>query len=168
MHNQSEVAAHANRPEIVVLCLFEFVELQTRMGRVHLQVKRCGFDSLLLLTRQSGKAVCKGIRDAEFHFQAQFGVVLDQHPQPWIAVRDWVFFPRALSLSKPDISRPKDIIGVCVVSYPSYLKNSWPRQFRSGKFDGVIVVMLDDLSPRFYHGNGRLIDESQLAISHAL
>ena len=57
MHNQPDVSAYANRPEIVVLCLVELVELQTRMSRIHLKVKCGSLDSLLLLAIQLGEAV---------------------------------------------------------------------------------------------------------------
>ena len=65
--DQPDVAADTDRPEVLVLCLVELVELHARVGRVHLQVKGRGLDGLLLLAGQSGEAVGKGVGDAEFH-----------------------------------------------------------------------------------------------------
>jgi len=49
-----QILADPNRPEILVLRLAEFVKLQPRVLRVHLQIKGRGLYSLLLLSGQSG------------------------------------------------------------------------------------------------------------------
>jgi hypothetical protein len=67
MDDNSNVSANPDRPEVRVLGAFQLVKLQARMGGVQLEIERGGFDSFLLVTRQSGKAVCERVCDSEFH-----------------------------------------------------------------------------------------------------
>ncbi len=67
MNYQPDVAAHPNRPEVLVLGLLELVEAHAGIGRIELQVERRCLDGLLLVPCQSGEAVSEGIGDAKFH-----------------------------------------------------------------------------------------------------
>jgi hypothetical protein len=69
VHDEAQVAPHSGRPEVPVFRVFEPVQLHARIRRVHLQVKGRGFDELLLLAGQAGKAVGEGVGDAEVHGQ---------------------------------------------------------------------------------------------------
>src|ERR1019366_1786026 len=68
MHNQSDGSAYANRPEIVILRLVQLVEMQARMSRIHLKVKSCSLDGLLLFAIQFGEAVGECVCDSEVHY----------------------------------------------------------------------------------------------------
>lgn len=67
MDDQSDVAAHANRPEILVPRLVELVKAHAGVSRVELQVERRGFSDLLFLPGQPGEAVGEGVGDEEVH-----------------------------------------------------------------------------------------------------
>lgn len=67
VNDQSDIGTHAHRPEVLVARLVELVELHSRIGRAHLQIKRRRLDGLLLVTGQPGEAVGERIGDAEFH-----------------------------------------------------------------------------------------------------
>jgi hypothetical protein len=65
--DQSDVAADSHRPEVLVLCLVEFVKSHSGTGRVKLQVKGGRLDGLLFFAGQFGEAVSEGIGNKEFH-----------------------------------------------------------------------------------------------------
>jgi len=67
MDDDPDVSADPDRPEIRVFRFFQLVELQAWMSRIKLKVKCSRFDSFLLVTRQSGKAVSESVRDPKFH-----------------------------------------------------------------------------------------------------
>ena len=67
VNDEPDVRAHAHRPEVLVLRLFELVEGQARTGGIHLQIKGRGLDGFLLVTGQPCEAVGEGIGDAEVH-----------------------------------------------------------------------------------------------------
>ena len=68
MHDHSDVAADADRPEIRVSCLAKFVELQPRLSRIQLEVEGGDLHSLLLVTGQLGEAVGEGVGNADVHY----------------------------------------------------------------------------------------------------
>ncbi len=59
--DDADVCAYPYRPEIFVLGLIQLVEAQSRIGGIQLEVKRCGFDRLLLVPVESHEAVSEGI-----------------------------------------------------------------------------------------------------------
>ncbi len=63
--DQTNIAAHAERPEVPVLGLIKLVKLHAWTRRIQLQIKGCGLDGLLLLAGQFGEAVGEGVGDAE-------------------------------------------------------------------------------------------------------
>lgn len=65
MDDQTNVAAHPNRPEIFITRLVQLVEAHARIGWVHLQIKGGGLDGFLLLAGKFGETICEGIGDAE-------------------------------------------------------------------------------------------------------
>src|ERR1700722_17235797 len=65
VNNQSNVAVHPNRPEILVPRLVELVEAHSGTSRVELQVEGSRFDSLLLIPCQSSEAVGKRVGNAK-------------------------------------------------------------------------------------------------------
>ncbi len=65
--DQPDVAADANRPEVLVFGLFEFVKTHPGIRRIELQVERGRLDGLLLFASQSYETVGKGVCDTEFH-----------------------------------------------------------------------------------------------------
>ena len=67
MDDEADVAADPHRPEVLVLCLVEFVEAQTRCGRIQLHVKGRRLHCLLLVACQTGEAVGEGIGDSKLH-----------------------------------------------------------------------------------------------------
>ena len=67
VNDQADVAAHAHRPEVLVLRLFELVESAVPDGRVQLQVESRRLDRLLLVSGQPGEAVGERVCDPEFH-----------------------------------------------------------------------------------------------------
>ena len=67
VYDQPDISADPHRPEVLVLCLVEFVETHARTGRIELQVKRRRFDGFLLVTGQAGEAVGKCVGDPKLH-----------------------------------------------------------------------------------------------------
>ena len=67
MNNQPDIFTNAHRAEIRVSWLVEFVELQTGMRRIELEIERCRLDGPLLVARQSSEAIGKCIGNPEFH-----------------------------------------------------------------------------------------------------
>lgn len=65
--DQTQISCHPHGPEIPVPSLVQLVKAHARVDGVHLQVKGRGLDSLLLLTRKSGKAIGKCFGDKEVH-----------------------------------------------------------------------------------------------------
>ena len=63
----TDIPTHSGRSEVFVLGLVEHLELHAGIGRIHLQVKGRGLHGLLLVTGQFGKAVGKGVSNAEFN-----------------------------------------------------------------------------------------------------
>ena len=57
VHDQSNVEAHANRPEPWIFRLVELVELQSRMGRVLSGDRRPGLHGLLLVAGELGEGL---------------------------------------------------------------------------------------------------------------
>ena len=74
MHDHSDVAADADRPEIRVPGSIQLVESQSRLGRVQLKVKGRGLHRLLLVTGQLGETAGEGVGDAEFHHSSSLVV----------------------------------------------------------------------------------------------
>ena len=62
-----QIVADPNRPEVLVLCLVEFVKFHARALRVHLQVKGRGLYGLLLLAGEPSETVGEGVGNTEFH-----------------------------------------------------------------------------------------------------
>ena len=67
--DQPEVAAGPHRPEIRVAGAIDPMELQSRPGRVHLQVERRCLGGLLLLRLQAGESCREGVGYKEFHYR---------------------------------------------------------------------------------------------------
>ena len=67
VHDQADVAGHANRPEVLVFGLIQLVEAQARMGRVQLQVKGGHLRGLLFVAGQACEAARKCVGYTEFH-----------------------------------------------------------------------------------------------------
>ena len=65
--DQPNIAARPNRPEILVPYIIDFVKTHTRIGRIDLEIKGCGFDYLLFVTGEFGEAVGEGICDSKLH-----------------------------------------------------------------------------------------------------
>ena len=65
--DQPDVAADANRPEVLVFGLFEFVKAHPGVRWIELQVERSRLDGLLLITSQPRETVGKSVCDTEFH-----------------------------------------------------------------------------------------------------
>jgi hypothetical protein len=65
--NEADVRVHPYGQEILVFRLVQLVELHPRTGRIHLQIKGRCLDGLLLLARETGKAVGEGIGNSEIH-----------------------------------------------------------------------------------------------------
>jgi hypothetical protein len=67
VHNQPNVEAHADRPEVGIFRLVNLVKLQRRMSRVQLEIEGRGLDSFLLVAAEPGEAVRERVGDTEFH-----------------------------------------------------------------------------------------------------
>src|SRR5713226_6546386 len=67
MDNDSQVTAHADRPEIRVFSSFQLVKLQSGTRGVQLKVERSSFCGFLLLAGQPRKTIREGVRYSEFH-----------------------------------------------------------------------------------------------------
>ena len=67
MHNYSDIAANANRPEIPISGSIQLMELQSRLSWIQLQIKGRGLHSLLFITGQPDKAIRESMGDAEIH-----------------------------------------------------------------------------------------------------
>ena len=65
--DQPHIAADADRPEVLVLGLVQFVELHPQRGRVHLKIKCRRLDGLRLVARQLRQAIGEGVGDSEVH-----------------------------------------------------------------------------------------------------
>ena len=74
VNDQPDVPIYTNRRKVVVLRLFQLVELQTRMRRVQLQIEGRGLNGLLLIAGELGEAVGKRVGDTEFHVQTSESV----------------------------------------------------------------------------------------------
>ena len=68
MNDQPDVIVHSNRPETHVLGPVEFVELETRMRGVDLEIEGCGLGGLLFVACEFCETVGKCICDAKFHY----------------------------------------------------------------------------------------------------
>ena len=67
MHDESDVAVNANRPEVLVLRLVEAMEIHSRIGWIELKVKSSRLDDLLLVSRQPGEAIAESVSDEKGH-----------------------------------------------------------------------------------------------------
>jgi hypothetical protein len=67
MHDDPDVAADPDRPEILVPRPFELVTAHGGIGRVELQVERRRLDEFLLLASQARQTVGESGGDAKFH-----------------------------------------------------------------------------------------------------
>ncbi len=65
--DQPDVAADADRPEVLVLRLVELVKLMPGLAGLSCKIERRRLDGLLLVAGQAGEAVGEGVGDAEFH-----------------------------------------------------------------------------------------------------
>ena len=79
MNDQSNVAAHPNRPESPILRPLEFVELQAGMRRVQLEIECRCLHGLLLTAGKLGQAIGKRVRNTEFHQSIKVFRLLLQH-----------------------------------------------------------------------------------------
>jgi len=61
-----DVSAYSDRPEVLVSGFIQFVELMTRICRVHLQVEGGGFHLFLIVSGKAGQASGEGVGDAEY------------------------------------------------------------------------------------------------------
>ncbi len=62
-----DVGAHPQGPKVLVAGLVELMELESRVGRVHLEIKRGRLHLLLLVTGEPGEARSERVRDSELH-----------------------------------------------------------------------------------------------------
>src|SRR5688572_25488966 len=60
VNNETKVAAHAYRPEVLVLRSVQSVELHAGIGGIQLQVERCRLGKLLLVAGEASEAVGEG------------------------------------------------------------------------------------------------------------
>lgn len=67
MDDHADITAGANGPESLIFRFFEFVELQTGVGGVELEIERGNFDGLLFIAGEAGKATGEGVSDAKLH-----------------------------------------------------------------------------------------------------
>ena len=67
MEDQPDVTAGAGRPEVLVLDVVEAVALQTRIGRVDLQLKGGELGSFLLFSTELLKAGLEAVGEEESH-----------------------------------------------------------------------------------------------------
>ena len=67
VHNDADVAANADGPEIFVLRFVELVKAVTGISRIDLQVEYGCLHSLLFVAGQLREAVGEGIGDSELH-----------------------------------------------------------------------------------------------------
>src|SRR3990167_6480877 len=100
--DQTNIAAHPHRPEILVPRLVQLVEAQARIGRIDLQVERRGLGGFLLIAGEFGEAVGEGVGDEKVHHSApaRQGPVAFQFP--------WKTLPLAIAPAtgprKPEIA----------------------------------------------------------------
>ncbi len=71
VNDDADVAASTRRPKVLVFGLFNAVQADAWLRRVDLQVKRRGFDPLLLVAGQACQAVGEGVGDAKVHQNAR-------------------------------------------------------------------------------------------------
>lgn len=76
MDYHPDVERNADRPEVVVFGLFELVKLETRVGRVELEIEGGGLDSFLLVGSETGEAFGEGIGYSEVHEELVFITIL--------------------------------------------------------------------------------------------
>lgn len=67
MDDDPNIAVHSDRPEAFIPYIIEHVKTHTRMGRIDLEIKVCGFNCLLLVTGEFGEAVGESVGDAKIH-----------------------------------------------------------------------------------------------------
>jgi hypothetical protein len=67
MNDQPDIATHPDRPEVLILWLVEPMELHSRILRIQLKIKGCGFYKLLFLAGKFSQAIGKSIGDKEVH-----------------------------------------------------------------------------------------------------
>ena len=67
VQDQPDVAPDARGPEVRIFRLVDPVHLQSRCGRIELQVHYRQLDGLLLLRRQAGEGGGEGVGDAKVH-----------------------------------------------------------------------------------------------------
>jgi hypothetical protein len=67
MHDQPQIQADTGGPEAAVLRFMHVVDLQARLGRVHLEIEGGGLDGFLLVAGKARQAVGEGVGDQEFH-----------------------------------------------------------------------------------------------------
>jgi hypothetical protein len=67
MHDDEQIAGHPYRPEIPVAGRVQFVELESGISRIQLQIECSGLGSLLLLACKPRQAIDKRIRNPKFH-----------------------------------------------------------------------------------------------------
>jgi hypothetical protein len=68
VYDQTNVPTHTDGPEVGIFRFREFVELQTRLTWVQLEIKRRSLHGFLFLASQPGEAVSERVRNAKFHF----------------------------------------------------------------------------------------------------
>jgi len=67
MHDDEQIAGHPYRPEIPVAGRVQFVELESGISRIQLQIECSGLGSLLLLACKPRQAIDKRIRNPKIH-----------------------------------------------------------------------------------------------------
>ena len=72
VHDNADIGAYPHRPEMLVLGFVDAMELETRVGRIYLEIESGILDGLLRLNGEAGEAICKTIRDPEFRLSALF------------------------------------------------------------------------------------------------
>ncbi len=68
MDDQPYIPTYTNGPEIGIPRSVQSVKLQSRMRRVHLQIKGSRFPGLLLVSGEFDEAIGEGVGDAELHY----------------------------------------------------------------------------------------------------
>ena len=86
VNDQTNVPTHADGPEVRIFRFRKFVKLQTRMTWIQLEIKRRSLYGLLLVARQSGKAVSERVCNSEFHFGSG-------HSSHFCISRKWAIHP---------------------------------------------------------------------------
>ena len=73
MHDQADVPADPDRPEVPILCPIQLVKRVPGPRRIHLQIEGRGLHGLLLVARQLGEAPGEGISNTELHSRLTAG-----------------------------------------------------------------------------------------------